>query len=119
MTAIEWQPGRDLLRVHGMAHTVVNGSALTEPVRTLRLETPKVSCREGRSHRSRTSGMSSEETVNRRICPFLCQTWTVRTGDDTGEWTPEQVRGILCNPIYAGIGPAMESNGEPSHIKTP
>jgi hypothetical protein len=22
-----------------------------------------------------------------------------------GEWTEEQVRGILCNPIYAGIGP--------------
>ncbi len=30
---------------------------------------------------------------------------TVRTGDDTGEWTPQQIRGILCNPIYAGIRP--------------
>lgn len=30
---------------------------------------------------------------------------TVRTGDDTGEWTPEQIRGILCDPIYAGISP--------------
>ena len=30
---------------------------------------------------------------------------TVRTGDDAAEWTPEQIRGILCNPIYAGISP--------------
>jgi hypothetical protein len=30
---------------------------------------------------------------------------TVRTGEDTGEWTPEQTRGIICNPIYAGVGP--------------
>jgi hypothetical protein len=29
----------------------------------------------------------------------------VRTGDDPGEWTSDQVRGILCNPVYAGIGP--------------
>ena len=26
------------------------------------------------------------------------------SGDDI-EWTPEVVRGIICNPIYAGIGP--------------
>ena len=25
-------------------------------------------------------------------------------GDKT-EWTEEQIRGIICNPIYAGIGP--------------
>jgi len=30
---------------------------------------------------------------------------TVRTGEDTGEWTPAQTRGIICNPIYAGVGP--------------
>ncbi len=25
-------------------------------------------------------------------------------GDDA-EWTEKQVRGVICNPIYAGIGP--------------
>ena len=41
----------------------------------------------------------------RKDLPIPMPNVTVRTGDDTGEWTPEQVRGILCNPIYAGIGP--------------
>ncbi|NIV91376.1 hypothetical protein GWN42_00895, partial [candidate division KSB1 bacterium] len=27
-----------------------------------------------------------------------------RSGDET-EWTEEQIKGIICNPIYAGIGP--------------
>ena len=30
---------------------------------------------------------------------------TVRTGEVTGEWTPEEIGGIICNPIYAGISP--------------
>jgi hypothetical protein len=29
----------------------------------------------------------------------------MRTNDDEGEWTPEQTRGVVGNPIYAGIGP--------------
>ena len=29
----------------------------------------------------------------------------VRISDDEGEWTEEQIKGIICNPIYAGIGP--------------
>jgi hypothetical protein len=29
----------------------------------------------------------------------------VRMSGDTREWTAEQVRGIVCNPLYAGIGP--------------
>ena len=39
-----------------------------------------------------------------RDAPIPMPNVSVRTGDDTGEWTPEQVRGVLCNPIYAGIG---------------
>ncbi len=30
---------------------------------------------------------------------------SMRLSGDEGDWTPEQVRGIICNPIYAGIGP--------------
>jgi hypothetical protein len=26
-------------------------------------------------------------------------------GGDTGEMTPEKVRSLFCNPIYAGFGP--------------
>jgi hypothetical protein len=29
----------------------------------------------------------------------------VRLSGDDGEWTAEQVRGIICIPIYAGVGP--------------
>ena len=29
----------------------------------------------------------------------------VRTSGYEGEWTEEQIKGIICNPIYAGIGP--------------
>lgn len=29
----------------------------------------------------------------------------MRLQDDNNEWTPEQVKGLICNPIYAGIGP--------------
>ncbi len=27
------------------------------------------------------------------------------TGDDRGAMKPEHVRGMICNPIYAGVGP--------------
>ena len=37
--------------------------------------------------------------------PLPAPNVAVRTGEDTGEWTPEQIRGIICNPIYAGVGP--------------
>ena len=30
---------------------------------------------------------------------------TVKMSGDPSEWTEEQVRGIICNPIYTGIGP--------------
>ena len=30
---------------------------------------------------------------------------TVKQSGDKTEWTEEQIRGIICNPIYAGIGP--------------
>ena len=30
---------------------------------------------------------------------------TVKQSEDKTEWTEEQIRGIICNPIYAGIGP--------------
>lgn len=29
----------------------------------------------------------------------------MRFGGNEREWTPEEVYGILCNPVYAGIGP--------------
>jgi len=29
----------------------------------------------------------------------------VRKSGDTGPWTEGQVRGIIANPLYAGIGP--------------
>jgi hypothetical protein len=29
---------------------------------------------------------------------------TVKQSGDKPEWTEEQIRGIICNPIYAGIG---------------
>ena len=29
----------------------------------------------------------------------------MRRNDDNGEFTEGQIRGIICNPIYAGIGP--------------
>ena len=28
---------------------------------------------------------------------------TVRISGDEGEWTEEQIKGIICNPIYAGF----------------
>lgn len=37
--------------------------------------------------------------------PIPAPNATVRTSDDTGELTPEGVRGIICNPIYAGVSP--------------
>lgn len=30
---------------------------------------------------------------------------SVCTGEDTGDWTEEQIRGLICNPIYAGVSP--------------
>ena len=30
---------------------------------------------------------------------------TVKQSGDKTEWTEEQIRGMICNPIYAGIGP--------------
>lgn len=30
---------------------------------------------------------------------------TVKQSGDNTEWTEEQIRGVICNPIYAGIGP--------------
>lgn len=29
----------------------------------------------------------------------------LRLVNETGEFTPEEVRGLVCNPIYAGMGP--------------
>lgn len=29
----------------------------------------------------------------------------VRTSGQTEDFTPEQIRGMVCNPIYAGMGP--------------
>ncbi len=43
---------------------------------------------------------------------------TVRTADDTGEWTPEQVRGVLCNPIYAGMGPLPATVSDDVWVKS-
>ena len=37
--------------------------------------------------------------------PLPAPTATVRTSEDTGELTEEEIRGIICNPIYAGIAP--------------
>src|SRR5947207_1634089 len=28
-----------------------------------------------------------------------------RLSGDDGPWSPEHVRGIICNPCYAGVGP--------------
>ena len=28
-----------------------------------------------------------------------------RTNDQTGDITPAEVRGMVCNPVYAGMGP--------------
>jgi len=28
-----------------------------------------------------------------------------RVSGDDGPWSPEHVRGIICNPCYAGVGP--------------
>ena len=28
-----------------------------------------------------------------------------RTNDQTGDITPAEIRGMVCNPIYAGMGP--------------
>jgi hypothetical protein len=41
----------------------------------------------------------------RKGAPIPAPNVTVRTGVDAGEWTPEQIRGIVCNPIYASISP--------------
>lgn len=30
---------------------------------------------------------------------------TVRTSGETEDFTPAQIRGMVCNPIYAGMGP--------------
>ena len=37
--------------------------------------------------------------------PIPAPNATLRTSDDTGELTAEDVRGIICNPIYAGVSP--------------
>ncbi len=37
--------------------------------------------------------------------PIPAPNATVRTNEDTGELTAEGVRGVICNPIYAGISP--------------
>lgn len=29
----------------------------------------------------------------------------LRLANETGDFTPEEVRGLVCNPIYAGMGP--------------
>jgi hypothetical protein len=50
------------------------------------------------------TGTFGEDDASRDV-PIPMPNVSVRAGDDTGEWTPEQVRGTLCNPIYAGIGP--------------
>ena len=42
----------------------------------------------------------------------------LRFGNDDGPFTEEQVRGIICNPIYAGIGPYPGIIDDRSWIKS-
>jgi hypothetical protein len=30
---------------------------------------------------------------------------TFRSADQTGDFTPAEIRGMVCNPVYAGFGP--------------
>ena len=41
----------------------------------------------------------------RENTPIPSPNVTVRMSGETSEWTEEQIRGIICNPIYAGFGP--------------
>jgi len=54
----------------------------------------------------------------RKDAPIPAPNVTVRTGDDAGEWTPEQIRGILCNPIYAGISPFPSLVSDEAWVKS-
>ena len=42
----------------------------------------------------------------------------IRTADDDGKWTAEHVAGIICNPIYAGIGPYPPLVDEKTWVRT-
>ena len=37
--------------------------------------------------------------------PLPRPTATFVSSDDIGEMTEDEIRGIVCNPVYAGIGP--------------
>ncbi len=37
--------------------------------------------------------------------PLPKPTATFVSSDDVGEMTEDKIRGIVCNPVYAGIGP--------------
>ena len=54
----------------------------------------------------------------RKDTPIPAPNVTVRTGDDTGEWTPEQIMGVRCNPIYAGISPFPKLVSDEAWVKS-
>jgi hypothetical protein len=41
----------------------------------------------------------------------------VRMSGETGEWTESHTRGIICNPVFVGIGPFPPTVSEEEWIK--
>lgn len=54
----------------------------------------------------------------RKQGPIPTPNVAVRTGEETGDWTEEQIRGVICNPIYAGINPFPPLVSDETWVRT-